>query len=104
MCTENFTVSISARGIAATSETYFLTCTVKGVSSSPTIQWFGPDGDQITTSVSMETTMSNLTLFDLSLSDAGKYICQSTLSGVVREASKNVLVRSKTRHPQQLHG
>ncbi len=87
---------MSTRGIAATSETYSLMCTVEGVSGSPTIQWIGPDGGLITTSVSMDTTMSNLTLSDLSLSDAGEYTCRSTLSGVVREAGEELLVQSRS--------
>jgi len=66
------------------------------VSGSPTIQWFGPDGSEITTGVSTTTLTSTLTLSDLSLSDAGQYTCRSTLSGVVREAVEGVLVQSES--------
>ncbi len=60
-------------------------CSV-GVNGLLTIQWIGPD----VSDVSMTTHTSTLTLSDLSLSNAGQYTCQTTLSGVVRQATENV--------------
>ncbi len=60
-------------------------CTADVVSDSPTIQWFGPDGSQITIGVS--TFTSTLILTNLTLSDAGEYTCRAELAGVVREAT-----------------
>ncbi len=89
---EDYTVSISAIGTPALGGTYTLTCTVEGVSGSPTIQWFGPGGSEISTG---EATPSTLTFMDLGLCDAGEYTCRSTLSEVTREVVENVTLQSR---------
>ncbi len=89
---EDYTISISAIGTPELGDTYSLTCTVEGVSGSPTIQWFGPGGSEITTGVS---TTTSLTFTDLALSDAGEYTCRSTISGVIREVVEIVMLQSK---------
>ncbi len=87
-CTaEDYTVSITVSGTPAFGETYTLVCSVGGVIGSLTIQWIGPD----ISDVSMTTHTSTLTLSDLSLSNAGEYICWSTLLGVVRQATEHVM-------------
>ncbi len=92
----DYTISISNRiGTPALGGTYSLTCTVQGVSGSPTIQWFGPGGSEITTGVSTTTLASTLTFTDLALSDAGEYTCRSTISGVVREVVETVMPQSR---------
>ncbi len=89
-CTaEAYTVSITVSGTPALGETYTLVCSVEGVAGSPTIQWIGPD----VSDVSMTIHTSTLTLSDLSLSNAGEYTCQSNFSGVVREATENVMLQ-----------
>ncbi len=95
---EEYTIrNITTMGVPATSETYSLTCTIEGVSGSPTIQWFGPGGSEISAGVSTPAPLtSTLTFTDLSLSDAGEYTCRSTLAGVVREALEVVLVQSES--------
>ncbi len=94
---EDYTISISNRiGTPELGDTYSLTCTVEGVSGSPTIQWFGPSGSEITTGVSTSTLLtSTLTFTNLALSDAGEYTCRSTLSGVVREVVEIVMLQSR---------
>ncbi len=94
---EDYTIGISDRiGSPALGETYTLTCTVEGVSGSPTIQWFGPGGSEITTSVSTPSSLtSTLTFTDLALSDAGEYTCRSTISEVVREVVESVTLQSR---------
>ncbi len=94
---EDYAISISDRiGTLAFGGTYSLTCTVEGVSGSPTTQWFGPGGSVITTGVSSPTPLtSTLTFMDLALSDAGEYTCRSTISGVVREVVEIVMLQSK---------
>ncbi len=101
---EEYELKITTMGVSATTETYSLTCTVEGVSGSPTIQWFGPGGSEISTGISTPTSLnSTLTFMDLSLSDAGKYTCRSTLTGVVREAMEIIFVQSEPKSLKILH-
>ncbi len=72
-------------GKPAFGQTYILICSVEGATGSPTFQWISPD--------STTTTTDTLTIGIESLSDAGLYTCQSTLSGVVREATENVMLQ-----------
>ncbi len=101
---EEYELKITPMGVPATTETYSLTCTVEGVSGSPTIQWFGPGGSEISTGVSFPTSLtSTLNFMDLSLSDAGEYTCRSTLTGVVREAVERIFVQSEPKSLKILH-
>ncbi len=94
---EDYTITISDRtGSPALGETYSLTCAVEGVSGSPTIQWFGPGGSEVTTGISTPSSLtSTLTFTDLALSDAGEYTCRSTISGVERGVEETVMLQSR---------
>ncbi len=92
----DYTISVSARiGTPVLGQTYSLTCTVKGVSGSPLIQWFSPGGSEVTIGVSTTTLTSTFTFTDLAISDAGEYMCRSTFAGMVREVVENIMLQSR---------
>ena len=75
-----------------------LTCSVTlptGVTGTPDIQWEGPG-------VSGQMVSSDLTLSEITTSQAGQYTCTATLSGSVSN-SVNITVRSKLINQEKIH-
>ena len=74
--------------MALLGESYSVGCiaskNVNGLKNSPVIQWFDPNGNNITDGEGITLTMESLSLlasFDsLRTSHAGRYICQASLS------------------------
>ena len=81
-------------------ESVSLTCSVTlpdGVTGTPDFQWEGPSGVTPTpadSTTSGQTVSSDLTLSEISTSQAGQYTCTATLSGSI-STSTTITVQSK---------
>ena len=81
-------------------ESVTLTCSVTlpdGVTSTPDFQWEGPGGVTLTPAASTtsgQTVSSDLTLSEISTSQAGQYTCTATLYGS-NTTSTTITVQSK---------
>ena len=81
-------------------ESVTLTCSVtlpNGVNGTPLFQWEGPGGVTLTpadSTTSGGTVSSDLTLSEISTSQAGQYTCTATLSGSI-STSTTITVQSK---------
>ena len=83
-------------------ESVTLTCSVTlpdGVTGTPDFQWEGPGGETLTpaeSTTSGGTVSSDLTLSEISTSQAGQYTCTATLSGSI-STSTTITVQSEYR-------
>ena len=81
-------------------ESVTVTCSVTlpdGVTGTPDFQWEGPGGVTPTpadSTTSGQTVSSDLTLSEISTSQAGQYTCTATLSGA-SSGTINILVQSE---------
>ena len=82
-------------GTNTAGETYSLVCsvTVTGSTDQPTITWFGPMNNTVSSEIVNTTgSMSTLTFDPLSASHAGTYTCRATVGGLSDKSTFRVQV------------
>lgn len=103
-------LSVRSTHMALLGESYSVGCiaskNVNGLTNSPVIQWFDPNGNNITDGEGITLTMESLSLlasFDsLHTSHAGRYFCQASLSSpalstpLVKTEDFNITLQSES--------